>query len=335
MNIVELSKQSSEAYRDRDWARLETVSKELFLLLCVKIDSNPKDIRSVAKNYLASIVAEGKFLLGEDPKGELHFADGLSSFKAILIQSPTKIVELIHPELFNISQIQLFLTRRQSDSLNKAASSLRRLARPDLAIELTSAEIAKSRLNYYSLVVRGSAYVDLLMIDEAIKDGEISLKYSLPVQRNYPLTLLARAYREKFKKNGDFKDGEYAIEMALEALEIKKDAYIARVFISIVKALGTSEYDDLIAELNSTLNFSFNSPDSLAIEIAQNVVEDQAHPEIYLEDDPWGDIDGNDETAITEDDHNDEGETISDYFADYFEEFSDSLRDPRSPHLEP
>ena len=333
MNIVEVSQLSSKAYQAKDWKTLEKLSKELFLLLRASIESKPADIHAVAKNYLASIIAEGRFLLGEDPTGLAHFKKGVTAFKWFLNESSPKLRIELRPELHHLYQVQLLLTHFQSDSINKASSSLRKLARPDLAIELTSSVLQKSRLNYYSLVVRGSAYVDLSQIDSALVDGELALKHSLPENRNYALTLLARAYREKFKSDGDFASAERALELALESLAIKKDPYIARVFISIVRAIGTPEYDELIVELKSSLNFNFNSPDPLAIEIAEGLVTDQADTELLHDDDPWDDIDDIDD--LTYSDRDFEEESISDYFSDYFEDYEDSLIDPSRPHLEP
>lgn len=333
MNIVEVSQLSSKAYQAKDWKTLEKLSKELFLLLRANVETKPADIHSVAKNYLASIIAEGRFLLGEDTTGLAHFKKEITAFKGFLDESSPKLRIELRPELHHLYQVQLLLTHHQSDSINKASSSLRKLARPDLAIELTSSVLQKSRLNYYSLVVRGSAYVDLSQIDFAIVDGELALKHSLIENRNFALTLLARAYREKFKTEGDFASAERALELALESLAIRKDPYIARVFISIVRAIGSPEYDELIEELKSSLNFNFNSPDPLAIEIAEGLVTDQADTETLHDDDPWGDLDDIDDLTYTNRDFAEE--TISDYFEDYFEDYADSLSDPSRPHLEP
>jgi hypothetical protein len=328
-----LAQHSSNAYKAKYWRTLEKLSKELFLLLRAKIDSKPADIHSVAKNYLASILAQGRFLLNDDPIGLAHFQDGVKALKNFLGESSPKLRIELRSELHHVQQVQLLLTHNQSDSLNKASSSLRRLARPDLAIELTSSLLEKSRLNYYALVVRGSAFVDLLQIDHALKDGELALKHSPAADRNYALTLLARAYREKFRTDGDFDSLEKALELALESLSIRKDPYIARVFISIVRAIGTTEYDQMIEDLKSSLNFTFDRPDPLAIDIAERLVEDQANTEIIHDDDPWADLEDDVDFSFLDKDFQEE--SIEDYFSDYFEDFEESLNDPRSPHLEP
>lgn len=333
MDIVRLAALSSTALRTKDWVALEDLSKRLLAILNQDPESNEIDIRMVAKNYLAAILGDGKFLLEDDRIGRSHFEKGVKTLNDFLVKSPLKFRSTIRSELWQLSQVQLLLSQPRSDARNKAAAGLRKLARPDLAVELMTFELKKSRLNYYSLVVRGSAFVDLRMIDEAIEDGGLALKYSLESNKNFPLTLLARAYRDKFKRDGDFETAEKALNYAFEALRLRRNAYIAKVFISIVRAIGTSEHDVFIDELRSTLNFDFDTPDPLAVSTAQNIVLASEDSEVLHDDDIWFDdsesLDEYPEVDINEED------TVSDYFSEYFEEYEDSLLDPRSPHLEP
>jgi len=120
----------------------------------------------------------------------------------------------------------------------------------------------------------------------------------------------------------------------MESLGIDRNPYIARVLISIIRALGTSDYDELVAELNSSLIFQFTSPDALAAEISVAIHENANLDSISYEVDPWFDVteELDEEWGVSD---NDEVESIEDYFEDYFEEFSESLANPRMPHLEP
>lgn len=334
MEIAELAKKSAAALKAQDWGELETVSRELLTRLRLDPDVNELDLRKVAKNYLASIVREGRFLTTSDPVGQSYFNEGISSFQRFLRASPPEIAIKVRPEIRHIQQVQLFMSQPRSDSLNKAASSLRRLGRPHLAIELTNQELSNSRLNYYSLVVRGSAYVDLNQIDLAIEDGELSLKHSLSEKKNFSLTLLARAYREKFKRDGLIDDGEQALNYAIQALEVDKNPYVARVFISIVRALGNSEFEELIAELKASLNFNFDSADLLAVQISNSILQTEEVENLVHDDDPWAaDSDDSDSEWLTVE--SEDEEAVSDYFEDYFEEYVDSLDNPQMPHLEP
>ena len=202
--INDVAKSCALARRKKDWEELEVHSRELLNLLKATPDRHDVDLRVAAKNYLSSILGEGKFLLGSDPKGLARFQNGISTLQLFLKVDSAEILKRILPEIRNIDLVRIYLSDGKSDAKNKAASSLRKLGRPDLAIELASDELLKSRLNYYSLVVRGSAFVDLGQIDLAIQDGAIALRHSTKDRRIFPLTLLARAYREKFKKDGHF-----------------------------------------------------------------------------------------------------------------------------------
>ena len=334
MDMSELAKRSAVALKAKKWADLESISRELLSMLRLDPNVNELDLRKVARNYLAAIVGEGKFLTTSDPIGLTHFNEGIQSFQTFLRANPVEFTSKVRPEIKKIQQVQLFLTQPRSDSLNKAASSLRRLGRPHLAIELANKELSNSRLNYYSLVVRGSAFVDLNQIDFAIADGELSLKHSLSEKKNYSLTLLARAYREKFKRDGLIDDGQEALKYATQALKVDRNPYIARVFISIVRTLGSTEFEELIAELKASLNFNFDSADLLAVEISNSILQ-STEVENVIHEDPW-DFDSVDDDGEWLNAENEEvGDSISDYFEDYFEEYADSLDNPRMPHLEP
>ncbi len=336
MEVTELARLSSIALRKGNWIDLELLSKELLEKLRIDPNVHENDLRRVARNYIASIIGEGRFLIGSDSSAQEHFIAGIKTLQKLISSGREDLISTLRPEIHQIQKIQLFMTTPQTDSLNKAAASLRKLGRPHLAIDLTSSEVQKSRLNYYSLVVRGSAYVDLKLHELAIKDGELALKHSPGEKKRYALTLLARATNGLFKANGVLDDGEKALSYALKSLEIKHDPYNARVFISIVSALGTSDYDELIAKLNSTLKFDFDVADPVAVNISASILE-KSDLESLFQDDPWGtdyeEEDEDDDESLSVD--LDEQDSISDYFEDYFEEYTDSLADPQSPHLEP
>ena len=334
MELSKLASLSAIALSKGNWKDLELLSTELLKKVRTDPSVLENDLRRVARNYISSIIGEGIFLTGSDTSGQDHFEAGIKTLRSLIGSGNSELVSKIRPEIRHLQQIQLFMTRPQTDSLNKAAASLRKLGRPHLAIELTSSEVQKSRLNYYSLVVRGSAYVDLKMHEMAIIDGELALKHSPGEKKNYALTLLARATNGLFKSNGVLDDGEKALSYALEALKIKRDPYIASVFISIVRALGKPDYDELIAELHSSLSFDFDLADPVAVNISTSILE-KSSVDNSIQIDPWGiDYDEEDEEELQSSDFDDE-DSISDYFEDYFEDHADSLADPQSPHLEP
>lgn len=334
MNIDDLRKQSAHALLRKDWATLENVSRDILLLLRsedVVVDS---DLRKVARNYLASIIRDGRFIISQDAKGRAYFEAEINNFKNFVVSSPPKFLSTLRPEIRYIQQIQIFLSNPRADSTNKAGSSLRRIGRPDVAIELSTKTLEKSRLNYYALVVRGSAFIDLGKIDSAIADLETALQFSPKDIRSIPLTALARAFREKFKSDGDLEDGEKALTYAEESLKINRNPYIARIFISIVRALGRTDFDETVSDLLSSIKFDFDFVDELAIEIADSILKTADSDEIELGEEPQEDFLDDLDDDWLENSWSEE-EPISDYFEDYFEDFSDSLNNPQMPHLEP
>ncbi len=128
------------------------------------------------------------------------------------IVKPVDVGECRPLDVFNVAPRAL--------AMNKAASVLRRLARPDLAVELTTHQLSLTRLNYYSLVVRSSAYIDLGKLDEAIADGELAQKHEPQDSLNYSAITLSRGYRERYKRDAVIEDGEKSLEFARQALEI-------------------------------------------------------------------------------------------------------------------
>jgi len=334
MDLVELSNRSGEALRKSDWVALETLSLKILLLLNKNRSKAESDIRKVARNYLCAIVGDGEFLLRKDNPGLSHFDSRANSFFRFLQNEATEFIPTLSQEIRDLQQLQLFLTQERSDTRNKAASSLRRLGRPQLAIDLTSIEISKSRLNYYSRVIRGSAEVDLGLFDEAIEDAEIALKHSLPGSKYYPLIVLARAKIGNCKKYGLLSDGEDAVQLALQALHLDESIYTVKVFISAVRTIGSEDYEELIQKLESKNYQLKTSPDTVAIEIAESVLAQTDTFENSAEGLEWlNDPDALDDLEADFIFNNEE--KISDYIEEYFEEYADSLNDPQRPHLEP
>lgn len=334
MNIDELRRQSTEALLNKDWAALEIASRNILLLLRKENRALDSDLRKVARNYLASIIREGKFLISQDAKGQAYFESEMNNFRNFVVSSPPIFLSTLRPEIRYVQQIQIFLSNPRADSTNKAGSSLRRLGRPDLAIELSTIMLQKTRLNYYALNVRGSAFIDLGRTDDAIVDLEKALQFSPGDKRSFALTSLARALREKFKASGDLEVGERALSYAEESLKIDRNPYIARIFISIVRALGRTDFDETINELIGTMKFEFDLADELALQIADSILKTANSDEIELGEEPHEEFLDDLDDDWLENSWSEE-ESISDYFEDYFEDYSDSLNNPQMPHLEP
>ena len=205
-SFVELTQSYSHAYMSQDWDELVRIGEKVGALIGLKNTGNVKDIREVAKIYLGSLLGSGAFLSTKDIDAANQFTHGLARVEKYATENDSKFITEFSSLIKSGYEIQLYLTSKQSDSRNKAAAALRKLARPDLAIYLASQQLEITRLNYYSLVVRSAAYSDLFRFENAISDGKKALKYSPLDKKHFPLVSLSRAYIERFKQTGDIED---------------------------------------------------------------------------------------------------------------------------------
>jgi hypothetical protein len=333
----------NSAYKSQEWDVLEGVGHRLGQIIGGEFRGTVRDIREIARIYLGSLIGSGDYLTNNDPEAEMKFSDGLTLVEKYLSKEESETKTSLTALVRHGYEIQLFLNKKQSDSRNKAASALRKLARPDLAIFLATQQLEITRLNYYSLVVRASAHTDLSGYSAAIADGQKALKYTPSDKRYYPLITLSKAYVGRFKQTGDISDAELAFEMAEKSFELKPDEYSANSFLKIIYTMGLAGMEELISNLKGVEKNKGFEFDLLAIQIAKEVLlnskpkptinslmleHDALADELFdswldleLPDDFQGDVDDADEAA--------------DYFEDYFEEYFDSLNDPQNPHLEP
>lgn len=201
-NFHNLIEEYSIAYNAKQWNTLEKIGHQIGIIIGGEFSGTVEDIREVSRIYLGALIGSGDFLTTRDPKLEEQFQQGLNSLENYSVNSKAEIKHALTPIIKSAYEIQLFLTKKQSDSRNKAASSLRKLARPDLAVMLTTRQLEITRLNYYSLVVRCAAYSDLSYFSLAIADGQKALKFSPPDKKYFALTSLSRAYIDRFKQTG-------------------------------------------------------------------------------------------------------------------------------------
>lgn len=331
-SISQIYGEYNRAYKNKDWVTLNQATRDLLSLLRIDAKSHPEELQLAARYYLASIMSNGKFLLGRGGQELEFFESGVSRLKVFLKNSSEKVRTILTPQIKAIHEIRLFLTSPNADSQNKAATALRKIARPDLTIELTSEQLTRTRLNYYSLTSRGWAYLDLGRVEEAIADGELALKHSPRDKIGRTHALLGSAYRRDFKRSGDLEVGELAVTHASKAYALGENFFNARILLSAYHAIGQSIPDDLAIKLAAFKLPAEDTPSLDALEIAANItlqsLEELSIPveeETELDVDDW----------IEEVDENDNTESQSDYFNDYFEDFAESLSDPQRPHLEP
>ena len=343
VNFKNLIQEYTQAYNTKQWETLEKIGQQIGLIIGGDFIGRVQDIRELSRIYLGSLLGSGDCLLKKDSKLEQQFKNGLISIENYSKKSNISIETSLTPIIKSAYEIQLFLTKKQSDSRNKAASALRKLSRPDLAVVLTTQQLELTRLNYYSLVVRSAAYSDLSFFSLAISDGQKALKFSPPHKKYFALTTLPRAYINRFQRTGEISDSEIAFDLAKNCFDLKPDKYSANTFLKVIHMIGLPGMESLIQNLRSVQKMHHYELDKTAIAIAKEVllnstsgpkagnlleVDDLLADELF---DNWLDLEDDDDFVVDNKDTDDP----EDYFEDYFEDYVDSLNDPQNPHLEP
>jgi len=342
--LEEIYNKYSNAFKNSNWTELSALSSQLSELLGNNNKVNVIDIRDVAQKYLGSLIGSGRFLFTKSVDADsVAFENGLDLVEELFKKKDKSTYSTLLPIIKSAYEIQLFLIKPQNDNLNKASAALRVIGRPDLSVELTSIQISKSRLNYYSRNIRAAAYSDLGEFSAAIEDAQVALKYSPKDRMHYQHVTLARALVGRFKETGDLEDCETAFFHAEQAFKAKPDTYSANIFLKVIHALGSLGLEDLIASLEAMSKNPANQIDLNALEIAKEVIRKSRSTSTspYKDSDestlidPWFDdfSEFDEESEIDFDE--DMIDSLSEHFEDYFEEYSESLHDPQSPHLEP
>ena len=342
-NFKNLIEEYTQAYSDKKWETLEEIGHKIGLMIGGEFSGTVQEIREISRVYLGALIGSGDFLTISDPELEQQFKHGLTSIENYSEKSKIEVKNSIAPVIKHAYEIQLFLTKKQTVSRNKAAAALRKLARPDLAVTLTTQQLEATRLNYYSLVVRCSSYSDLSCFSLAIADGQKALKFSPPESKYFALATLSRAHINRFTQTGEISDSEIAFDLAKKCFELKPDEFSANTFLKVIHTIGLLGMEDLIANLRSVKKSHPFELDQKAIAIAKEVLlnstprplaanlsemDDLLADELF---DNWLDLENDDDFEGRDVD----ADSPEDYFEDYFEDYVDSLNDPQNPHLEP
>lgn len=322
--LTELLQRSEEASRRQDWLNGEKINQEILLAFrgVRKLDS--RELVSIARRYLMSIFGEGHFLLDDQHPDRDIFIKKVKDFKKFVESSPNW-KSVLEDTARDLHEIQLFLQMSRDDARNKAANALRRLGRPDLSVTLCDYLLSKSKLNYYVLTTRSWAHGDLGQLDRALDDAHLALRFQ-PKGNNYPQTALSRAYRQRFKRDGDLEDSAAAIRWGREALASNRNLYAASQLIASLVASGVDSGNPEIQKLEKEFPNVTRSADRVAIESATEVISRN----VFVAEEDFEEIEVIDESEEpSSEDH------PEDYFEDYFPEHFESLNNPRAPHLEP
>jgi tetratricopeptide (TPR) repeat protein len=341
-NFDVLLEDYNRAYKAQEWNDLEKIGQGLGELIGGGFKGTVRDIREISRIYLGSLIGSGDFLTKSDSESEIIFTNGVSVLENYIGNAVTDVRTSLTSLVKASYEIQLFLVKKQAASRNKAASALRTLARPDLAILLATQQLEITRLNYYSLVVRASAYNDLSSYSKAIIDAQKALKFSPPDKKYFSMVTLAKAYVNRFRQTGEISDAEVAFDLAEKSFKLKPDEYSANTFLKVIYLMGLTGMQELITELQNVEKKKQFVLDAFAIQVAKEVlinttatrslgtwIEEDAFADALFDD--WLDLEFEDDFQGEIDDV----DQASDYFEDYFEDYVESLSDPQSPHLEP
>jgi len=327
LSFENLLKLSEVAAKRRDWLEGERVNSQILRLLGKTSANNQSDLLYVAKRYISSILGTGLFLFESSSESSQEFLNKVEKFRNFVASKKDLHTTLQGLER-DLSEIQLFIQKPRADVHNKAANALRRIGRPDLAIKLCNLLLSRSRINYYVLTTRSWAYGDLGQIDLALEDAELAQRFlkSQPKGNNYTQIALSRAFRLRFKRDGDLEDSKSATYWAEQAILANHNFHAANQLVAALRCIGIKSDDPRIQMLESEFPSLVRSADHVAAEIATEVV--LLWPNNVGED-------FEDFELIEEEQVELEEELPIDYYEDYLPEHLQSLNNPRSPHLEP
>lgn len=327
LSFENLLKLSEVAAKRRDWLEGERVNSQILRLLGKTSANNQSDLLYVAKRYISSILGTGLFLFESSSESSQEFLNKVEKFRNFVASKKDLHTTLQGLER-DLSEIQLFIQKPRADVHNKAANALRRIGRPDLAIKLCNLLLSRSRINYYVLTTRSWAYGDLEQIDLALRDAELAERFlkSQPKGNNYTQTALSRAFRLRFKRDGDLDDSKAAIHWAEQAMLANRNFYAAVQLVAALKCAGIGRENPRIQKLEKEFPDLVRPADVIAVEIAS---------EIVLQWPSASEEDFEDFEQVNEEEIDIEEESPVDYYEDYFPDHLESLNNPRAPHLEP
>ena len=261
-SFAELLDECAIAWRCRDWARLESLGEQA-LAIAAKSADRSDSIVTVAQRYLGSLLGEGTFLLTEDRDPPSVVAEKFERFQRWLSGQKFLSTTLDEYEAA-LSEILLRSIDDTDMSRVQIASLLRRVARPDLTIQIADRILASSRLNYYALATKGAALTDLEEYDSAIENLSQAIRPFHPAEGlDRPLNALSRTYRQRFKDTGEVDDLEASLLCAKAAWATNPSEFSARALHAAAMESGdVDEVEEAKAAIEEAREAPEVSPDA-------------------------------------------------------------------------
>lgn len=227
------------AWNERRWQDVESASLSV-LQRASSINLERSSLLDVAKRYLGACLSSadpGQSVRPDWPGVEQK----VRNFEEQCRQS--EINWILQSETVQAAHELILLAADPTDSARcKMASCLRKLARPDLAIEIADGVLEHSRLNNYALATKGAALTDLERFDEAIQTLRSALCGYYPDDTlERPLNALSRALRERGKRTGEIQDLQEAVQVAQFAFEYWPSEFSQRTFTAALIEMGDQD----------------------------------------------------------------------------------------------
>ena len=265
----------SVAWSKHEWAQIELLTK-MALKLGAERKLADNDMENLAKQYLGSCLTTCQFPLSPGQESKL-FESKIQELRDLCRGSSIEWI-LQKPCVQSADEMVQFSQSSSDQDRSKIASAMRKVSRPDLAIEVANSVLDHSRLNYYALATKGAALTDLKRFDEAIQVLVSAIQPFHPSEGlDRPLNALSRSLRERGMQTGDVEDLEDSVDVAQFSFNSYPTYFSRNTYIAALRALG----EDTTIEQVPDTDFELDSPpselpaqtSSHAIEALQNVLD--------------------------------------------------------------
>jgi hypothetical protein len=250
-----------EAWDEKRWQDVEDLSLSV-LQLASRITLQRGSLLDVAKRYLGACLSSANQDQTVKPDWP-GVEEKVRNFEDQCRQS--EIDWILESETVKVAHELILLAADPSDSARcQMASCLRKLARPDLAIEIANGVLDHSRLNNYALATKGAALTDLAEFDAAIHTLRSALRGYYPDDTlERPLNALSRALRERGKRTGEIQDLQEAVDVAEFAYQNWPSEFSHRTYTAALIEVGDRDTLEALPSVE-TQSKAFSASDRIS-----------------------------------------------------------------------